>query len=222
MRVYLEPFPEDRYSNASTALDHLHGSDKIYNFRPRNALAQISQEGETMTVMIPAILLTTKNSKKTFFVIIALFLALFLYLILKLETGEVGISLFTLVAFLVNFQTFFLIYPLYSTYQYYFSIMYQHEIVIDEFSLIHATIRAGKRVVRTNIPLSAINHIGSAPAGLFWMSHCVQIRHSKDEETSGYCFGRHLDAPEQRWIAHQLKQHQARYPNQRYPNLMVY
>jgi hypothetical protein len=133
-----------------------------------------------------------------------------------------SISLFTLVAILVNFQTFFLIYPIYSMHQYYFSIMFQHEIVIDEFSLTHTTIRSGKRVIRKNIPLGAINHISSIPAGLFWISHCVLIRYSKDEVSTSYCFGRHLDAPEQRWIAHQLKQHQTKYPKPKYPNLMIH
>jgi eukaryotic-like serine/threonine-protein kinase len=199
----LAPFPEDRYSNASVALDYLHGSDKISDSRPLNALTQISQEGETMVVNIPAVLLNTQNSRKTFFVIMAMFLGTFLFLIFKLETSGTNFTAFTLAQIFMGFQWIFLIYPLYSIFQYYLSIMYEHEIIVDKFSLTHTTKRGGRRVVRKNIPISAIKHIRCTPGGLLWMTHCVTIC----GEDINHCFGRHLDFPEQRWITHQIKQH---------------
>jgi eukaryotic-like serine/threonine-protein kinase len=199
----LAPFPEDRYSNASVALDYLHGSDKISDIGPRRALTQISQEGETMVVNIPAVLLNTQNSKKTFFVIMAMFLGAFLFLIFKLETSGINFTSFTLLPTLMGVQSIFLSYSLYSIFQYYLSIMYEHEITIDQFSLTHVTKRGGKRVVRKNIPIGAIKFIRCIPGGLLWMTHCVTIY----GEDINYCFGRHLDFPEQRWITHQIKQH---------------
>lgn len=205
----LEPFPEDRYINASTAIDCLYGNNKVADSRPRNALAQISQEGEIMTINIPAILLNTKNSRKTFFVFVSIFLAAFLFLIFQLETSGASFTVFTLLAMLMSFQGIFSIYLLYSVFLYYFSIMYEHEIIVDTHSLTHTTKRAGKRVVRKNIPLIAISYIGSSPAGLFLMSYCVAVR----GEEINYYFGRHLDSPEQHWIAHQIKQYRANVKN---------
>jgi eukaryotic-like serine/threonine-protein kinase len=203
----LAPFPEDRYSNASVALDYLQGGDKISDSCPRHALTQISQEGETMVVNIPAVLLNTQNSKKTFFVIMAMLLGAFLFLIFKLETSGTNFTAFTFLPMIMSFQWIFLIYPLYSIFQYYLSIMYEHEITIDRFSLTHATKRGGKRVVRKNIPIGAIKFIRCIPGGLLWMTHCVTI----SGEDINHCFGRHLDFPEQRWIAHQIKQHCAKF-----------
>ncbi len=199
----LEPFSEDRYINASVALDYLHGSETIANYRPPNALTRISQEGETMTIIIPPILLNTKNSKQTFFVIIAMSLLLFFFLIIKLETVSPDFSIFTGLSLFVNFQMLFLICPLYSIFLYYFSTTFQHEVIIDKYSLTHITERAGKRVVRKSISMNTIKNIDSSPAGLLLMSHCVII---KGEDVS-YSFGRYLDFPEQRWIACKLNQH---------------
>jgi eukaryotic-like serine/threonine-protein kinase len=199
----LEPFPEDRYSNASVALDYLRGKNQIADARPRHALTQISQEGETMTINIPAVFLNTKNSKKTFFVITAILLGIIVYSIIKLETISPAFSIFTLLSLLMNFSSIIGVCILWSIAQYYFAVMYDHEIIIDRYNFIHATKRAGKRVVRQNTPHANIVFIGSTPAGLFWMSHCVAIQGAE----INHCFGRHLDFPEQRWIAEQIRQH---------------
>ena len=103
------------------------------------------------------------------------------------------------------FRSIFLIYLLSAIFQFYLTIAYEHEIVIDRISLTHLTKKGNRWIVRKNISLKAISQISSPAAGLFLMSHCVAIK----SREMNYCFGRHLDFPEQRWIAHQIKQHLA-------------
>ncbi len=201
----LEPFPEDRYINASTALDCLHHNEKIADYRPNNALAQIFQEGETLTIIIPQILLSTKSSKRTFFVTIAFLLVLLALFVVKLETLSPDTSAFMFALSLWNYMVF-LIWPFYSIFTYYFSVMFRHEIIIDSHSLTHVAEKSGKRFVRKAIVLDTIKSISSSPAGLLFMSHCVDIKGEISGEHLSHCFGRYLNFPEQRWIAARINQ----------------
>jgi eukaryotic-like serine/threonine-protein kinase len=68
----LEPIPEDRYQNATLALDYLDGKAVTKSSRPKYPIAHISRHDNNLKIVIPPIWFATYSSKDTFITIVLL------------------------------------------------------------------------------------------------------------------------------------------------------
>ncbi len=62
----LEPIPEDRYQNATLALDYLNGKAVTKSPRPKYPIAHISRQDNNLKIVIPPIWFATRSSKQSF------------------------------------------------------------------------------------------------------------------------------------------------------------
>jgi eukaryotic-like serine/threonine-protein kinase len=121
----LAPIPEERYRNALIALKYLH--DKAPNKPPcpSKTISYISQKEDKVTIIIPCVLLKSKNSKKALALIILMcFLAVSSFWLLSATItpywGMILILLIVLPFQIINMM-----------WKYFTAILSDHEILVD-------------------------------------------------------------------------------------------
>ena len=213
----LEPMPEDRYRSAALALDYLQGNAVVKAPRPKQPIAKISQQAETMKIVVPPIWLATQSSKKTFFTAISLSLVLFLcgWLLLVAVLPTWIIALYA--AFWVPSTPWMIC----ILWQYFGAVICRHKIVINEQVAVYTIKLAGMQVSRRVLPLHAIKKISCEQVGALSWNGGVQFTTAGRQYYSGkfdhhsghffqpYSFGKYLDFNERVWLAGEINEHLA-------------
>jgi eukaryotic-like serine/threonine-protein kinase len=211
----LEPIPEDRYSNASIALDYLKGKATAKMPRPKQPIARISQQGEKFQIVIPPIWLATRTSKKTFFTGMSLSLVV------------IFCSWLMLVAFLPPWMAAICLaiwipltpWMLCLLWQYFGAVISHREILIDEQYAVCTSRIAGTIVSRRILPLEAIENVDCEKVGALSLGGGIRFATVGQQYYGGklnypdnyffqsYSFGKYLDYAERRWLAGEIAEH---------------
>jgi eukaryotic-like serine/threonine-protein kinase len=211
----LEPIPEDRYCDAKLALDCLQGKAIAKRPRPKQPIAQVSQQGETMKIVIPPIWLATRSSKKTFFAAISLSLvvAFFSWLMLAavLPTWMLIICVMIWLP-LTPWMTGLL-------WQYCGAVMSWREIIIgDGYAVLKVKV-AGILTNRYILPLEAIKTVYCQKVGMLSLNSGIkfvtadsryyggEFNYPDNYFFSAYAFGKYLDYPERLWLSEEIMEH---------------
>jgi hypothetical protein len=211
----LEPMPEDRYRSATLALDYLQGNAVAKAPRPKQPISKISQQGETMKVVVPPIWLATRSSKKTFFTAMSLSLVVvfcsWLMLAAVLPTWIIAICM----AIWVPVTPWMVC----ILWQYFGAVMSRHEIVVNDQAVVY-TIRLGGLVVsRRMLPLHTIRAVSCERVGALSLGGGVQFATAGRQYYGGefnhhtghffrpYSFGKYLDFGERLWLTGEINEH---------------
>jgi eukaryotic-like serine/threonine-protein kinase len=211
----LEPMPEDRYSNATMALDCLQGNAVAKAPRPKQPIVKISQKNGTMKIMVPPIWLATRSSKKTFFTAMSLSLIVvfcsWLMLAAVLPTWVIAICM----AIWVPITPWMVC----ILWQYFGAVMCRHEVVVNDQSVVYTTRFAEIIVKRRMLPLHAIRTVGCERVGTLSLGGGIQFatagKHYYDGEFNHYTghffqpysFGKYLDFSERLWLTGEINEH---------------
>jgi eukaryotic-like serine/threonine-protein kinase len=210
----LEPMPEDRYRSAALALDCLQGNAVTKAPRPKQPIAKISQQGETMKIVVPPIWLATRSSKKTFFTAMSLSLVVafcsWLMLAAVLPTGLIAICL----AIWVPITPWMVC----ILWQHLGAVMSQHEILVNDQAVIYTTRLAGLVVNQQILPLHAIRTVGCERVGALSLGGGIQFttagrqyygddNHHRGHFFRPYSFGKYLDFGERLWLTEEINEH---------------
>jgi eukaryotic-like serine/threonine-protein kinase len=211
----LEPMPEDRYSSATLALDCLQGNAVAKAPRPKQPIAKIFQQGETMKIVVPPIWLATRSSKKTFFTATTLSLTVvfcsWLMLAAVLPTWVIAICMAIWVPITPWMICIF--------WQYCGAVMSQHEVVINDQAVVYTTKLGGMVVNRRMLPLHAISVVNCEPVGALSLGgginfatagrqyYAGEFNHAKGHFFRSYSFGKYLNFGERLWLSGEINDH---------------
>ncbi len=210
----LEPMPEDRYRSAALALDCLQGNAVAKAPRPKQPIAKISQQGETMKILVPPIWLATRSSKKTFFTVMSLSLVVafcsWLMLAAVLPTWVIAICM----AISVPITPWMVC----ILWQYLGAVMSRHEIVVNDQAIVYVTRLAGLVVSRRALPLHAIRTVGCEQVRALGLGGGIQFatagrqyygdaNHHRGHFFRPYSFGKYLDFGERLWLTGEINEH---------------
>jgi eukaryotic-like serine/threonine-protein kinase len=211
----LEPMPEDRYRNATMALDCLQGNAVAKAPRSKQPIVKIAQKNGTMKIMVPPIWLATRSSKKTFFTAMSLSLVVvfcsWLMLAAVLPTWVIAICM----AIWVPITPWMVC----ILWQYLGAVMCRHEVVVNDQSVVYTTRFAEIIVKRRMLPLHAIRTVGCERVGALGLGGGIQFatagRHYYDGEFNHhtghffqpYSFGKYLDFSERLWLTGEINEH---------------
>jgi hypothetical protein len=211
----LEPMPEDRYRSAALALDCLQGNAVAKAPRPKQPIAKISQQAETMKIVVPPIWLATRSSKKTFFTAISLSLVVvfcsWLMLAAVLPTWIIAICM----AIWVPITPWMVC----ILWQYFGAVMCRHEIVVNDQAVVYTIRFAGLVASRRMLPLHAIRTVGCERVGTLSLGGGVQFATAGRQYYGGefnhhnghffrpYSFGKYLDFSERLWLTGEINEH---------------
>jgi eukaryotic-like serine/threonine-protein kinase len=211
----LEPMPEDRYRSAALALDCLQGNAVAKAPRPKQPIAKISQQAETMKIVVPPIWLATHSSKKTFFTAMSLSLVVvfcsWLMLAAVLPTWIIAICMAMWVP-ITPWMACIL-------WQYFGAVICRHEIVVNEQAVVYTIRLAGLVVSRRMLPLHAIRTVGCERFGALSLGGGVQFATAGRQYYGGefnhhsghffrpYSFGKYLDFGERLWLTGEINEH---------------
>ncbi len=229
----LEPIPENRYRNATIALEYLHGNITPKVPRPRQPISQITQQGEMMKIVIPPIGLATRPSKKFFLKIISgsalVIIGSWLNwgVILRQWLGFLTMSIYNvvgmpiaLVMLLIGAVTgiFMVGWLVRILWRYTSAVIFQHEILIDDQkTMFHTqtilytkTIR-GFLVSRQVLPVKSsktVYHQKTKTGAIQITSSSAPISPSTFyDQIKYFSFGQYLDRSEQRWLTGEIAEH---------------
>jgi eukaryotic-like serine/threonine-protein kinase len=211
----LEPMPEDRYRSAALSLDCLQGNAVAKAPRPKQPIAKISQQGDTLNIVVPPIWLATRSSKKTFFTALLLSLAVvfcsWLMLAAVLPTWIIAIC----VAIWVPITPWIVC----ILWQYFGAVMSRHEIVVNDQAVVYTIRLAGMVVIRRMLPLHAIRTVSCERVGALSLGGGVQFSTAGRQYYGGefnhhgghffrpYSFGKYLDFGERLWLTGEINEH---------------
>jgi eukaryotic-like serine/threonine-protein kinase len=211
----LEPIPEDRYRNAIQALDCLQGKVTARISRPKNPISRISQQGETMKIVIPPIWLATRSSKNTFLITASLILlAISGWWLMQaaLLPGGLWLLLFVMGIVLVPWLVRLL-------WHYGTVVMCQREIEIIDRQAICTTKLAGRSIVKCIMKLEDIEKVNCPKVGRLSLKggiqfqisgqryHKLEYHQAKTKFYPLYTFGKYLDRAEQQWLMGEILEH---------------
>ncbi len=204
----LEPIPEDRYRNAAQALDALDGKVVAKIERPKQPIAQISHQGETLKIVIPPIWLATRSSQKTFLTAtLLLLLAIAGWLMMRVAVLPSKLWLPLLLFGIVTIPWMMRLLWHFCT-----VVICQHEIEIVDRQAICRTKLGGISISKRTIKLEDIQNVHCQIVGRLRLKGGIQFRTSVQryyqvEYMQGetrylplYTFGKYLDRAEQRWL----------------------
>jgi eukaryotic-like serine/threonine-protein kinase len=211
----LEPISEDRYRNATQALDYLQGKVTARIPRPKNPISRISQQGETMKIVIPPIWLATRSSQRTFLTATSLMLsAISGWWLMQAAVLPGGLWLLFL------FVGIFMIpWMMRLLWHHCTVIVCQREIEIVDRQMTCTTKIAGRSVVQCIMNLEDIENVNCPKVGVLSLKGGIQFKISgqryyqlkyKERKTKFYplyTFGKYLDYPEQRWLMGEILEH---------------
>jgi eukaryotic-like serine/threonine-protein kinase len=211
----LVPFPEDRYSNATLALDCLQGNAVAKVARPQRLIARISQRGETMKIVVPPIWLATGNSKKTFF------MAMFLSLVVAFCSWLMQAAVLPTWVIASCIAVLLPVTPWLACilWQYFSAVISRHEVVINDRSITYTTRIATIIATRKMLPLHAIRMVKCQPVGALALGGGIQFatvgrqyyggesNYIKGHFFRPYSFGKYLDFGESLWLAGEINEH---------------
>jgi eukaryotic-like serine/threonine-protein kinase len=211
----LEPMPEDRYSNATMALDCLQGNAVAKAPRPKQPIVKISQKSGTMKIIVPPIWLATRSSKKTFFTAMSLSLVVafcsWLMLAAVLPTWVIAICM----AIWVPITPWMIC----ILWQYFGAVMCRHEVIVNDQSVIYTNRFAEIIVKRRILPLHAVRVVNCERVGALSLGGGVQFATTGRQYYGGefshhgghffrpYSFGKYLDFSERLWLAGEINEH---------------
>ncbi|WP_373538427.1 serine/threonine protein kinase [Chamaesiphon sp.] len=208
----LEPIPEDRYRNATQALKYLHGKVTPKMSRPQQPIAQISQQGETMKIVIPPIWLATRGSQKTFVsATLLLLLAISGWWLMR-----VAILPGKLWTPLLIFGIIMIPRMIYLLWHFCTVVICQREIEIVDRQVICQTKIGSIWISRRTLKLEDIQNVHCRTAGRLSLKGGVQFKTSVQqyyqvEYAQGetrylplYTFGKYLDRAEQMWLVGEI------------------
>ena len=208
----LEPIPEDRYRNATQALAALQGKVTQKILRPQQPIAQISQHGETMKIVIPPIWLATQGSRKTFVsAILLLLLAIAGWWLMR-----AAILPGKLWAPLLLFGIVMIPWMMRVLWHFCTVVICQREIEIVDRQAICRSKLGRIPVSKRAIKLEDIQNVHYQTSGRLSLKGGIQFktsvqRYYEIEYMQGetrylplYTFGKYLDRAEQRWLVGEI------------------
>jgi eukaryotic-like serine/threonine-protein kinase len=217
----LEPIPEDRYKNAAQALAYLHGKVTTKISRPKHPIAQISQHGETIKIVIPPIWLATRSSKITFLTSTSLLLlAIAGWWLMQAAVLPGTLWLLLLLIGIVTIPWMLRVLWHYGT-----NIICQRELeIVDSLSerlhqrQINCTTKLAGRSIyeRSRLKFRDVDNINCQKVGVLSCKGGIQLRISgqryypldyAQDNTKFYVlytFGKYLDYTEQRWLVEEI------------------
>jgi eukaryotic-like serine/threonine-protein kinase len=205
----IEPFPEDRYRNATQALDGLNGNVSTKVPRPKQPIARILQQGEMMKIVIPPIWLATRSSKRTF--ITATFWLLISiggWLLIRIAVLP---DLLPLLLFLMGIVL--IPWMLRVLWHYCTAIVCQREIEIVNDKATFTTKLVKMSIKKDTIILEKIENISCQKVGVLSSKGGVKFRIStqryhqidfRQKKTAYFTFGEYLDITEQQWLMNEI------------------
>lgn len=209
----LEPIPEDRYRSAAIALDYLHGKVASKLPRPKHPIARVSQQGETMKIVVPPIWLTTRSSKITLLTAaLLLLLAIAIWWLMTAAVLPTALSFLCLLILMpLTVAMPFIIWDCV------YAIAYHREIELTNGWVVCQTKIVGK-LIREYISFENIKAVNCEKVGIFSLNGGIKLQlsrlqyyqltnihpaHNNSYHTL-YSFGKHLDYAEQRWLAGEI------------------
>jgi eukaryotic-like serine/threonine-protein kinase len=208
----LEPIPEDRYRNATQALNALNGKVVAKIVRPKQPIAQISHQGETMKIVIPPIWLATRSSQKTFLTAtLLLLLAIASWWLMRVAVlpGELWLLLLLFVIVTIPWMMRVL-------WHFCTVIICQHEIKLVDRQAICRKKLCDITISKRTIELEDIHNVHCQILGRLRLKGGIQFKTSVQQyyqieymqgETRYlplYTFGKYLDRAEQRWLVTEI------------------
>jgi eukaryotic-like serine/threonine-protein kinase len=208
----LQPIPEDRYRNAEQALAYLHGKVRDRSPRPKYPIARISQQGETMKIVIPPIWFATRSSKYTFLTATSLIL---------LSIGGwwlMQAAVLPGLLWLLLLFTGMAILPwmMRVLWHFFLIIMCQRELEFSCEQAIFTTKIAGMSIVKSRINFQDLENINCQKVGVLSLKGGIQFEISgqiyyqlkhHQKKTTFYplsTFSKYLDYAEQKWLTGEI------------------
>jgi eukaryotic-like serine/threonine-protein kinase len=204
--VMLQPMPEDRFSNAAVALEHLDNNAKLTAKvpRPKYPIAQITQQEGNLKIVIPPIWLATRSSKKNFMVLVIgiAFVALSFWLLIAANLPTMAILLL-LPAVMVSTPWLCVL-----SWRYFRAVSMLQEISFNDQEVALLNTRLG---IRQSLQIHHINQMRGASC-----QHVTSVNLSNGiylgvqglfGAKKDLYLGTYLEYPEQRWLAQEINNH---------------
>jgi eukaryotic-like serine/threonine-protein kinase len=204
--VLLQPMPEDRFSNAAVALEHLDGNAKLMAKvpRPKYPIAQITQQEGNLNIVIPPIWLATRSSKRTFgLLVISITLVSLCFWLLTAANLPVMVVLLLLPTIVLSAPWLCAL-----GWQYFRAVSMLREISFNDREVVLFNTRLG---MRQSIKVYGIKQLGMASCQYvapvnFSNGIYLDVQGPVGLENALH-LGAYLEYPEQRWLAQEINDH---------------